>query len=108
MKIARKKVYKNGATIIYKKHKRKSTSVVAGFVFGQNRDKYPEPTAHFLEHMLFKATKNKNEKELREAQLNTFSSMKNGSTSLFYTEIDFCRSNKALVPYVLSLQAKCY
>ena len=95
MNLPKKKVYKNGATLIYKKRNKNCTSVVAGFVFGRNRDNYPEPTAHFLEHMFFKATENKTEKELRNAQLNTFS-MKNGATSLFYTEIDFCRSNKVL------------
>ena len=47
MNIAKKKIYSNGATLIYKHRKRKCTSVVAGFAFGSNRENYPEPTAHF-------------------------------------------------------------
>jgi len=45
------KKYSNGAELIYKKRKRKHTSVRAGFVFGKNRDKYAEPVAHFCEHL---------------------------------------------------------
>ncbi len=89
------KKYQNGATLVYRKVKRKHTAVTAGFVFGRNHDKYPEPVAHFCEHMFFKETTSRNEKQLRQDMLNTFS-MKNGRTYLFYTEIDFCRANKAL------------
>ena len=53
----RVKNYKNGATLIYRHERRKHTSVTAGFIFGKNRDNYPEPTAHFCEHMFFKETK---------------------------------------------------
>ncbi len=52
------KNYKNGATLVYSKKKRKHTSVVAGFVFGRNRDKFPEPVAHFCEHMFLRKQKN--------------------------------------------------
>lgn len=93
----KRKIYKNGATLIYKKNKKRHTSVVAGFVFGKNRDNYPEPTAHFCEHMFFKETKQKSTQTLNEAMQNTFS-MYNGRTNLFYTEIDFCRSNKIIEP----------
>lgn len=89
------KHYKNGATLIYRHVKRRHTSVVAGFVFGRNRDKFPEPSAHFCEHMFFKETETRNEKQLRQDMLDTFT-MKNGRTSLSYTEIDFCRANKVL------------
>ncbi len=97
IRVPKKKIYPNGATLVFKHTKKKSTAVTAGFVFGQNRDNYPEPTAHFCEHMFFKATENKNEKELRAAMLDTFSKY-NGRTNQFYTEIDFLRSNKALEP----------
>lgn len=97
IKIPKKKVYKNGATLIYKHFKRRHTSVVAGFVFGKNRDNYPEPTAHFCEHMFFKETQDKSVAQLKDEMLNVFS-MYNGRTNLFYTEIDFCRSNKAIEP----------
>ena len=95
MNIPKRKTYSNGATLIYKHRKRKCTSVVAGFVFGSNRDNYQEPTAHFCEHMFFIETKNRSKETLKQDMLNTFS-MKNGKTSAFYTEIDFCRSNKVL------------
>ncbi len=97
IRIPKKKTYSNGATLIYKHRKKRATSVTAGFVFGTNRDNYPEPTAHFCEHMFFKATENKNENQLRSAMLDTFSGY-NGRTNQFYTEIDFCRSNKAIEP----------
>lgn len=89
------KHYKNGATLIYRHVKRRHTSVVAGFVFGRNRDKFPEPSAHFCEHMFFKETETRNKKQLRQDILDTFT-MKNGRTGLSYTEIDFCRANKKL------------
>ena len=97
LSIPKRKIYKNGATLIYRKCKRKHTSVIAGFVFGENRDKYPDPTAHFCEHMFFKETENRTTEQLKQDMINTFS-MYNGRTSQFYTEIDFCRSNKALEP----------
>lgn len=95
MNIPKKKIYSNGATLIFKHRKRKCTSVVAGFAFGSNRNNYPEPTAHFCEHMFFVETENRSKETLKQDMLNTFS-MKNGRTNPFYTEIDFCRSNKAL------------
>lgn len=95
MNIPKKKIYSNGATLIFKHRKRKCTSVVAGFAFGSNRENYPEPTAHFCEHMFFIETENRSKETLKQDMLNTFS-MKNGRTNAFYTEIDFCRSNKVL------------
>ncbi|MGN1201010.1 MAG: M16 family metallopeptidase [Candidatus Caccovivens sp.] len=92
----KKKEYKNGAILLYRKRKRKHTSVSAGFVFGGNiRDNYPEPTAHFCEHMFFNETKHKNKAMLKIACQQIFS-MENGSTSLFNTNIVFCRSNKVI------------
>lgn len=89
------KSYKDGATLVYQKRKRKHTSVIAGFVFGRNRDKFPDPVAHFCEHMFFKETQNRNQKQLRQDMLDIFTK-KNGRTSPFYTEIDFCRANKKI------------
>lgn len=97
MRTFKRKIYKNGATLVFKKTRLRHTAVVAGFIFGKNRDKYPEPTAHFCEHMFFKETESKNSNELSTAISETFP-RNNGRTGLFFTEIDFCRSNKALEP----------
>ncbi|MBQ7327958.1 MAG: insulinase family protein [Clostridia bacterium] len=92
------KVYKNGALLLYRKRRRKkATAVVAGFIYGNNRTNYPEPTAHFCEHMFFNETETKDKTALKDAQLNTFASY-NGRTSLWWTEIDFFRANSALEP----------
>ena len=92
------KVYKNGALLLYrKKRRKKATAVVAGFIYGNNRTNYPEPTAHFCEHMFFNETETKDKTALKDAQLNTFASY-NGRTSLWWTEIDFFRANSALEP----------
>lgn len=73
MNIPKKKIYSNGATLIFKHRKRKCTSVVAGFAFGSNRNNYPEPTAHFCEHMFFVETENRSKETLKQDMLNTFS-----------------------------------
>ena len=57
---------KDGAVMIYRKHKMKCTAVEAGFVFCGNRNKYPEPTAHFCEHMLFQGSQHLSDKEIKE------------------------------------------
>ncbi len=93
----KEKIYKNGAILVYRKLKRKHTSVAAGFVFGKNRDKYPEPVAHFCEHMFFKETKDLNEQQLNEKILDVFS-MYNAHTSPYCTWFDFCRANKVIEP----------
>lgn len=88
---------KNGATMLYQKRNIKCTSVAAGFLFGKNRDKYAEPTAHFCEHMLFHETEKHNKEELSKMQAKIFSNQ-NGEvtqTSMFFT---FTRANKMLVP----------
>lgn len=97
MNLPKKKVYKNGAILIYKKHKRKCTSVTAGFTFGKNRANYPEPIAHFCEHMLFKETENRDATQLKEDILNTFS-LQNAYTRNSSVRIEFLRSNRALEP----------
>ncbi len=89
------KNYKNGATLIYRHERRKHTSVTAGFIFGKNRDKYPEPTAHFCEHMFFKETKNLSHEKLVDKAKNIFS-IHNAHTGIYHTCIDFCRSNKLI------------
>lgn len=91
------KTYKNGATLIYRHFQRKHTSVSAGFIFGDNRDKYPEPTAHFCEHMFFKESKKMTQFQLVKKRNKIFS-LKNGRTGFKFTCIDFCRSNKILEP----------
>lgn len=91
------KKFKNGATLVYRHRKRTYSSVVAGFVFGRNRDKYPEPSAHFLEHMFFQETENRNKKQLSQEQ-SAILPKSNGGTNLFYTHIVFMRANKAIEP----------
>ncbi len=93
----KKKVYKNGAVLIYNKQPLKSTSVCAGFIFGKNRDKYPEPTAHFLEHMFFKQTEKYTFEQLSQKEKEVYSSH-NAMTNVYRVTIDFARSNKALAP----------
>ena len=83
--------------LIYKKQPLKSTSVCAGFIFGKNRDKYPEPTAHFLEHMFFKQTEKYNFEQLSQKEKEIYSSH-NAMTNVYRVTIDFSRSNKALAP----------
>lgn len=93
----KRKVYKNGATLVYMKSKSKSTSVDVGFWFGKSADHFPEPTAHFCEHMFFQSTKNRTKEQLTKDMTETFSS-NNGHTGMFLTYIDFNRSNKILEP----------
>ena len=91
------KIYKNGATLIYRHSRRKHTSVTAGFILGNFRDKFPEPTAHFCEHMFFKETKNMTQYQLVKKR-NKYFSLKNGKTGFKYTCVEFCRSNKIIEP----------
>lgn len=93
----KRKVYKNGATLVYMKSKSKSTSVNVGFWFGKSADHFPESTAHFCEHMFFQSTKNRTKEQLTKDMTETFSS-NNGHTGMFLTYIDFNRSNKILEP----------
>ncbi len=88
---------KNGAIMLYQKKKTGCTSVAAGFLFGKNRDKYNEPTAHFCEHMLFNETEKHNKEELSEMQAKIFSNQNayTSLTSLFFT---FTRANKMFLP----------
>lgn len=93
----KEKIYKNGVTLIYRKLKRRHTSVATGFVFGKNREKYSESIAHFCEHMFFKETEKYNEKQLSDKLLDVFT-MYNAHTDFYLTWIDFCRSNKVIEP----------
>ena len=94
---AKFKTYPNGATLIYRKHNLKHTTVVAGFLFGKNRDKYPEPTAHFVEHMFFKETENLSNEQLKR-QMQEIFSFKNAATWIFMEAMIFTRANRALEP----------
>lgn len=93
--MAKKKEYKNGAILIYKRKKIKCTTVAAGFIFGKNRNNYSEPIAHFCEHMLLSETQLSNKKELSQKIDDTFSHI-NALTYMYKLCIDFARSNKAL------------
>ena len=86
---------KNGATLLYKKRRMKCVSVAAGFVFGENRNNYSEPTAHFCEHMLFQETTKHNKEELKTLAQQIFS-YKNAFTNTNRLYFVFSRANEML------------
>lgn len=95
----KEKKYKNGATLIYKKTKTKSTAVSVGFIFNNDISKnYPAGVAHFCEHMFFQETENRDYDTLKKDRKDIFSYKINGLTSMQYTYLDFCRSNKIIEP----------
>ena len=85
---------KNGATLLYKKRRMKCVSVAAGFVYGENRNNYSEPTAHFCEHMLFQETTKHNKEELKILAQQTFSSNYNAFTETSSLFFQFLRANE--------------
>ena len=85
---------KNGGTFIYSKTKLNNCSAVeVGFSVGGMADKKPG-TAHFLEHTLFKKTKNRTNAEV-EADRNRIVFL-NASTSMDYLIVKFFRTNKLI------------
>lgn len=63
-----KHIFKNGIKLNYIKKEGKLTSFCIGFNAGANIEKKHEMgLAHVVEHMMFKGTKNRNEKEINEA-----------------------------------------
>lgn len=63
-----KHIFKNGIKLNYIKKEGKLTSFCIGFNAGANIEKKHEiGLAHVVEHMVFKGTKNRNEKEINEA-----------------------------------------
>ena len=83
---------KNGGIFIYSKTKVNNCSAVeVGFRVGAQADKKPG-TAHFLEHTLFKKTKNRTNAEV-EADRNKITFL-NASTSMDYLIVKFARTNK--------------
>jgi len=84
----------NGGRLVYRHSKlNKSTAVEVGFSVGANGDKKPG-TAHFLEHTLFKKTKNRtNEKINRDRNKLAFL---NASTGLDFLVVKFSRTNKLI------------
>lgn len=61
-------IFKNGIKLNYIKKEGKLTSFCIGFNAGANTEKKHEiGLAHVVEHMVFKGTKNRNEKEINEA-----------------------------------------
>lgn len=84
----------NGGTLIYTHSKlNKSTAVEVGFSVGAIADKKPG-TAHFLEHTLFKKTKNRSNKQIEEDR--TKIAYLNASTSMDFLVIKLFRSNKLI------------
>ena len=85
---------KNGGTFIYSKTKLNNCSAVeVGFSVGGMADKKPG-TAHFLEHTLFKKTKNRSNADV-EADRNRIVFL-NASTSMDYLIVKFYRTNKLI------------
>ena len=85
---------KNGGILIYSKTKLNNCSAVeVGFSVGANQDK-KMGTAHFLEHTLFKKTKNRSNEEV-EADRNRIAFL-NASTSMDYLLVKFFRTNKLI------------
>lgn len=85
---------KNGGVLIYSKSKLNNCSAVeVGFNVGAVADKKPG-TAHFLEHTLFKKTKNRSNSDV-ENDRNKIAFL-NASTSMDYLLIKFVRTNKLI------------
>lgn len=84
----------NGGTLIYSRNKiNNCSSVEVGFSVGAECDKKPG-TAHFLEHTLFKKTKNRTNTEV-ERDRNKIASL-NASTGMDYLVVKFFRTNKLI------------
>lgn len=85
---------KNGGVLIYSKNKLNNCSAVeVGFRVGAVADKKPG-TAHFLEHTLFKKTKNRSNSDV-ETDRNRIAFL-NASTSMDYLMVKFFRTNKLI------------
>ncbi len=85
---------KNGGKLVYIKNKySKSTAVEVGFSVGANKDK-KAGTAHFLEHTLFKKTKNRTNEEINRDRSKI--AFLNASTGLDFLVIKFSRTNKLI------------
>lgn len=85
---------KNGGVLIYSKCKMNNSSAVeVGFCVGAFLDK-KAGTAHFLEHTLFKKTKNRTNEQV-EFDRNKIAFL-NASTSMDYIVIKFSRTNKLI------------
>ncbi len=85
---------KNGGVLIYSKNKQcNSTAVEVGFCAGASCDKKPG-TAHFLEHTLFKKTKNRTNAEV-EHDRNKITFL-NAATGADYLIMKFYRTNKLI------------
>lgn len=86
---------KNGGVLVYSRSKlNSSTAVEVGFRAGAICDKKPG-TAHFLEHSLFKKTKNRTNEEV-ERDRNKIAFL-NASTAMDYLVIKFFRTNKLVL-----------
>lgn len=84
----------NGGTLIYTHTRQNNASAVeVGFSIGAVADKKPG-TAHFLEHTLFKKTKNRTNKQIEEDRTKIV--FLNASTSMDFLVVKFYRSNKLI------------
>lgn len=91
MKLPKIVKFDNGVTLLYAKTKKKATAWVVSFFAGSLEDE-KEGSAHFLEHMLLKETKNRDfaqiNKDIQEVcKLNAL-------TSTRFTSIEAIRTNK--------------
>lgn len=84
----------NGGTLIYCHSKLNNASAVeVGFSVGAVAEKKPG-TAHFLEHTLFKKTKNRTNKQVEADRIKI--AYLNASTSMDFLVVKFFRSNKII------------
>ena len=84
----------NGGNLIYEKSKQtNATAVEVGFKIGAFNEKKPG-TAHFLEHTLFKKTKNRDNVKLENDRSEIV--FLNATTSAEYIILTFYRSNKLI------------
>ena len=83
----------NGATILYAKTKKKASAISLGFLGGNMEDE-KEGTAHFLEHMLLKQTKNRTFDEINKDK---FEICRVGAfTSTLLTAVETLRTNRLI------------
>ncbi len=88
--------FKNGGELIYNHVKgKKYTAMCVGFKVGHYHNGKKHGLAHFLEHMLFKQTKNR-DMETLEKERNEYAPNMNALTNHLYTCYVFSRTNKLL------------
>ena len=90
--------FKKGGILIYNKRKHiKHTGAYIGFTAGSYHNGKDKGVAHFLEHMLFKGTKNLDKDQLNEKIADIVPDI-NAVTCKNFTAVNFTRTNQLLEP----------